>query len=137
VNELLEVYRKFQRAKRESGEVVEIIEAEGGEVLENRAISRVVPAVFSGLRIYPMLYEFRVHYGTRHGYWYVRTSEDRFTTDWTWADSDGIDSPVVERPHELAPLGVYSVGWLYDSLLVGGLMVFGVGGAIAVYWNFF
>ncbi len=137
MNELFQLYRKYRRSKEEPAELIAFIEAEGGEVLEHRAISRVVPAAFSALRILPMLYEFRVQYGCRQGWWYVRTTEDRFSTDWTWADDDGVESPVVDRPHEHAAAGAFSVGWLYDSLLVGGMIVIGVGGASAIYWKFF
>ncbi len=92
MNELFDLYAKHKRGKQEPLEITSLIEAEGGEVLEHCQVSRLINSPFGKLRVFPMLYGFRVRYGERQGYWYVWTGGDNGGYEWAWSDGDGYDS---------------------------------------------
>lgn len=135
--EFFEILAEFRRSRRLIPELIATIEREGGDVLEYRPISRVVPSPFEGFRVYPNLYEFRVRYAVRRGRWYIRTSGDRCFPDWVWADDDGDLSPIVERNHLIAAPNVRAVSWLTDWLLIGSMILAGLLAVISIYLAFF
>ena len=110
-----------------------MIETEGGNVLEYRQISRLINSPFKNLRIFPILYEFRVQYGNRQGHWYVRTSADNGNYEWAWIDSDGYESLPVAKDHACAARDVRPIGWLVDSIVVFGLISLGLLVCIVVF----
>ncbi len=133
MNELLDLYAKYKREKKEPKQISSMIETEGGSVLEYRQISRLINTPFKNLRIFPILYEFRVQYGNRQGHWYVRTSADNGSYDWAWMDADGYETLPVVKGHACVVRDVQSVGWLVDLIVVFGLISLGLLVGIAVF----
>lgn len=115
---LLDLYAKYKRMRSEPAEISAMIEAEGGEVLERRHVSRFINTPFHGLRTFPLLYEFRVQYGNRRGYWYVRTCCDKGGCDWAWLDLDGGQTLPIANDAVFVTNDVHSVSWLADSVLL-------------------
>ena len=133
MDELLDLYNQCRRAKKEPAQIESLIEAEGGEVLEHRQVSRLIPSPFGSLRVLPMLYEFRVQYGYRRGHWYVRTSGDNGPYDWAWVDGDGNETLPVAKEHACVAGDVRAVGWLADWVIVIGSIAFGLLACIGIY----
>ena len=133
MDELLYLYSKYKRGKREPPLISAVIESEGGQVLEHRQVSRLINSPFKSLRILPILYEFRVQYGSRRGHRYVRTAGDNESYEWAWLDGDGYRTLPVARDHACLVSDVRPVGLFVDSILVFGLIFLGVLFCIVVF----
>ncbi len=130
--ELLDLYAKHKRGKTEPAGIHAAIESWGGNVLEYRQVSRLVNSPFTGLRIFPIFYEFRTDHKSRRGCWLVRTSADGTPPDWAWLDLDDYGSLPIDHPHACVARNTVAVGWTADSFIVGGAILVGVAACIAM-----
>ncbi len=139
MDELFDLYARYKRGKEEPAQIALMIESEGGEVLEHRQVSRLVPSPFKGLRVFPLLYAFRVRYGSRRGCWYVRTSGDKGGYEWAWVDFDGYETLPVVKPYAYACVArdVRVVGWVADWIVVLGSIGLGVLVFVVIFWVWF
>jgi len=115
-----------KRGKNEPIQLLQKLNEHGAEVLELRQISRLVPNPFSGLRLYPILYEIKTRHTNRRGFWFVRTGDDGHPPDWRWSDSDGYNSSPIPSLGPSVESNVEPVSWLYDSVLIGGMILVSV-----------
>lgn len=129
---LYDAIAAHRRGNRESSGLERQIASWGGNVLEHRRISRLVPSPFPGYRAYPNLHEFRVTHGLRRGRWFVRTSSDNYPEEWAWCDDDHYTTLPINHDYATVANNVHVVGWIEDSLLVGCVIIIGVGGCLAV-----
>lgn len=130
--ELLDLYAKHKRGKTEPASIRATIESWGGNVLEDRQVSRLTNSPFTGLRIFPIVYEFRTDHNARCGFWLVRTSADGSPPDWAWLDLDDYDSLPIDHPNACVARNTVAVSWTADSFIVGGAILFGVVACIAI-----
>ncbi len=63
-----------RRSNCEPEQLRALLIATGANILEFRAVSRIIPMPFAGLRPLPALYEIRAKHDQRCGCWYVRTA---------------------------------------------------------------
>lgn len=137
MTELFDIYSQYKRSRKEPPEITAMINAEGGEVLEYRHISRLVKSPFQGLRAYGIIYEFRVQYGNRRGFWYVRTSRDKDLTDWVWLDIDGDETLPVEKKFACVISDVHAVGWWADMVFILSIILTALLVATVIYLVYF
>ncbi len=127
---------KRRRGKNEPVQLVQKLKEYGAEVLELRQVSRLVPDPFSGLRLYPILYEIKTRYANRRGFWYVRTGDDGHLPDWRWSDSDGYNTSPIPSLGPSVESSVEPISWLYDSVFIGGMILVGVPMALYIALQF-
>lgn len=137
MQEIIDMYKVYRRGQREPAEISSAIEAEGGQVLEQRRVSRLVPSPFHGLRAFPLLHEFRVRYPNREGHWYVRTGPVGQAMEWVWLDGEGRDTLPVSRDDAEIINELHVVGMAADAVIVLSMISAGVILCIAIYLAFF
>jgi hypothetical protein len=123
---------KRRRGKTEPQQLIHRLNASGSEVLELRQVSRLVPNPFSGLRLFPILYEIKTRHMKRRGIWYVRTGDDGHPPDWRWNDGDGYDTSPVPSIGPAVKTHIEPISWLYDSIFIGGLILFGLSSTLYI-----
>ena len=126
-----------RRGHDEPPVIKSVIEAEGGDVLEFRQLGGFKRSPFHGLRLSPIIYEFRVQYGHRCGRWFVRTSKGSASFEWVWSDEDGCEGLPVHRDGAVVDNEAIPVGWFESAIVVFGLISIGLLMCIAVYWLYF
>jgi len=136
LNEIRWFASYIRRNREEPYSIRSIIEAEGGEVLAWRQLGTFRRSPFRGLRAYPIIYEFQVRYGQRHGCWFIRTSRGSPGFDWVWRDDYGYTSLPVDRPDATVDNDVVPVGYLSNLITVFGFIVIGVLAALGIYMFF-
>jgi hypothetical protein len=127
----------IRRSREEPVIITSIIEAEGGEVITSCQLGTFKRSPFRGIRLYPIIYEFRVRYGQRHGRWFIRTSRESPDFDWVWCDEYGYTTLPVERSEASVDNTAAPVSYLSHSITVFGLIALGVVVGIAIIWLFF
>ena len=130
--ELLDMYARYKRGKTEPAELQAMIESWGGRVLEDRQISRLANSPFTGMRVYPIVYEFRTNHNSRRGFWYVRTSAEGYPPDWAWLDLDNYDSLPIYHPNACVARHSEAVCWTADAFIIGVAILFGVVACILI-----
>lgn len=137
VEQVWSLWALARRSRAEPPVLRAVIETEGGQVLESRQLGGFRRSPFRGLRVYPVVYEFRVRYGVRRGRWFVRTSRGSPDDDWVWFDEDGKNDLPVARPGAIIDNDVVPIGWYESAVIVFGLIAAGLVAAVAVLWFFF
>ncbi len=136
IMDIFDLYALYQRSRHEPNEIIEQIESDGGQVLERRLVSRIVPSPFRNLRPFPLLYEFRVRYPDRNGSWFIRTTPGGMA-EWVWMDDDGYDSLPIPGIDAGTARDLQPISYRRDAVITLGLIGGGLAACIAIYWHFF
>jgi len=130
--ELYDAIAAHRRGNRESLELERQIISWGGNVLERRRISRLVPSPFPGYRLHLNLHEFHVAHRLRRRRWFVRTSSDDDPEERAWCDDDRDTTLPISDDYATVANDVHVVGWTEDALLIGFILIVGVGASLSV-----
>jgi len=127
----------FRRSRTEPAAIVRRLEQEGATVVESRMVAfRHSP--FSGLRVFRMEYEFRVHYRSRRGCWYVRTfdvgSSEQRGEEWAWMDADGRDDLPIVRLGAVVNNEITVNGMFEEIVTLSVAIVLGLAVVFSAYW---
>ena len=114
-----------RRSNCEPEQLRALLIATGANILEFRAVSRIIPMPFAGLRPLPALYEIRAKHDQRCGCWYVRTASGSAGPDWLWHDADGYEGSPLPQLGDAVQGDPVSISWTRDWIVVGGAIVIG------------